>query len=251
MNIKLLIKSIDNYFGKFFNLEIEDYIQLSAFHLKKRKKNLNLNNVEWHNYFNEDMELSNFKNWHKKLANEEARKFFMFYEIDSFIKNQYSNILEIGSGLGYIGYFLSLKGHQVNFSDVLKLKLPFQDKKIRNKIINFSKIKPEDIKGHDLILATHVDYIFTSRQIINFLRKCSSQNVDVIFCNTSLIGPLRFLKNKFQENKLKKNIRKNGYKRSALSYFRIGRFLNYQVSIKNFENKILKLQNWKMIYFTK
>ena len=95
-----------------------------------------MNKAEWCNYFKKSQELSNSKNWHQKLANEEARKFFIFYELYLILKNKYYNILEIGSGLGYIGYFLNLTGINVFLSDIIKAKLPFSSiKKNSSKLI--------------------------------------------------------------------------------------------------------------------
>jgi len=251
MTIRQFAKSIDNYFGRYFSFETADFIKLSTFHLKKKNKHLRMNKAEWHNYFNKTQELSNSKNWHQKLANEEARKFFIFYELYLILKNKYYNILEIGSGLGYIGYFLNLTGINVFLSDVIKVKLPFSSIKKKLKQIDFLKIKLKDIKGYDLILAAHVDYLFNSSQIKKFLKKCSSQNTDVIFCGTAIIGPVRFLRSKFLQKKQLKDIRRNGFKRSLLVYSKMGKLFNYKVSIKSFESRILKDQNWHLIHFKK
>ena len=211
-----IIKRIDNYLGKFFSLETNDFIIKSSFHSKTHRTK-KMSNLEWHNYIKQnftDKSLSPtfkpqappppIKSWLHILVNEEKRKFFIFDELSLILKNKYYNILEIGSGNGYIGYFLNLIGIKTTLSEAFKFKWPLEKIKnlgIKYKYINFLNLKNKEIRGYDLIIMTHVDYIFNSTQIKNFIKKCSKKNIDVILIGTSIMGPINFLKLKFYKKK--------------------------------------------------
>jgi hypothetical protein len=261
-----IIKRFDNYLGNFFSLETNDFIIKSSFHSEKLGTKKQMSNLEWKRYIAQNFtnrSISNssttpppIKIWLQTLVNKEKRKFYIFDELSLILKNKYSNILEIGSGNGYIGYFLNLFGTNVVLSEAFKIKWPLEKIKnigIKYKHINFLNLKIKEIYNYDLILMSHVDYVFNSSQIKNFIKKCSKRNVDIILIGTSIMGPINFLKSKLCEKKNKSNkfIRVNGFKRTFGRYRAIGKLYNYRVICNTFKSEILEKENWCRMHFIK
>ena len=147
------------------------------------------------------------------------------------------------------GVNIDLSEYDLNTSYLLN---KIENSEISYKQINFLNINDCDIEKYNCILAVHVDYIFESSLLTNFLKKCKNKNVDVLFAGNNIFGPISFLKKKFNEKKnfQDKSIRKNGFNRSFGYYKSIGKYLNYNVNIKSFKNLILKDENWHLIHYT-
>jgi SAM-dependent methyltransferase len=217
-----LIRKVDNSFGKFLDLEIDGFIGQDDF---EKMTSETMSKDEWVSYrVRERIYGDNYLSWITLLATRESRKFFIFNEIVKLIPAN-SRVLDFGCGQGHVGHLLGHHGFDVSFCDYTDEVLPakLDSTKERFFICDFNDFL--QFNDYDFILLTQVDYIFTHNELLLFLEKASKYSVQVLFVNTQIIGPLRFIWNllnrskRLNDNKLKKH----GYVRSLGSYKKLAR----------------------------
>jgi len=221
-----IFRSIDSSFGRLFDSEINGFIGDDEF---RKEGNDTMNAAEWRSYRSiENGGDPSFNSWVRLLAGKEARKMLIFLHLQQYIKKS-ERILDFGCGQSHIGVLFSSLGFQVHFCDNVEnvfpaILPPFKEKFFHSDFRSFN-----DFASYDTIILTQIDYIFECGELQKFLNKAFEASTKVIFVNTQIVGPLRFLWNKIRLRARldSPELKNHGFLRTLGKYERLGRGAGY------------------------
>jgi SAM-dependent methyltransferase len=242
-----LFRKVDNYMGRFLDMEIDGFIGSDDF---EKMTSETMSKDEWVSYrVRERIYGDNYLSWIALLATRESRKFFIFNEIVNLIPAS-SRVLDFGCGQGHVGHLLSLYGFNVSFCDYSDEVLPAKLDSTKNSFFISDFNDFSQFNEYDFILLTQVDYIFSNNELLKFLEKASKYSVKVLFVNTQIVGPSRFIWNLVNKPKRlnDKGLKKHGYLRSLGSYKKLASQSKFG-SVKIFTSKYGELWTYYYILY--
>lgn len=231
-----ILRRIDQYFGRFISVSEEGWTEKTD---QSQNKDT-MDESEWLKY-RKDETLSNktaLFSWIKLLANKEARKFYIFEAVYKIIKkNNFQQILEIGSGQCHISTLLHCSGVKITPTEIGAQNLlieKIQDLSLPTKEMRLENINEDVLKDVDCILAVQVDYIFKEEELKKLFIMASKTKTNILLVNTQVIGPLQWIKYKILKKSRTNNNahKKHGYVRSIAKYVSFAKEAGFNLEVK-------------------
>lgn len=231
-----ILNKIDHFIGQYIPVQEVGWTEKLNMYPESE---LTMDDLEWGLYRDKerDKDVAPLIAWLRLLSTKESRKFHIFEAIYKiFQENDYSSVLEIGSGQCHISALLASAGYKVQASEIGAQKLLIQDISDLNLPVREQRL--EDINGDilqdiDCILAVQVDYIFNDKALRELLKTAKKTATDILLVNTQIIGPLQWLKYLFQKETRSRNIniKEHGFVRSIGLYKKMAKELGFQITV--------------------